>query len=55
MKDLPENRGPGLGQTQELLLQSCWNETLNTATVRLVHDFNNLLTGILSLRRAFSR
>jgi signal transduction histidine kinase len=52
MKDLPENRGPGLGQTQELLLQSCWNETLNTATVRLVHDFNNLLTGILSLSDA---
>jgi hypothetical protein len=53
MNDLPENQESGLGQTQELLLQSCWNETLGIATMRLVHDFNNLLTGILSLSDAF--
>ena len=52
MNDLPGNQGPGLGQTEALLLQSSWNETLSTATVRLVHDFNNLLTGILSLSDA---
>lgn len=53
MNDLPDNQESGLGQTQELLLQSCWNETLGICTMRLVHDFNNLLTGILSLSDAF--
>jgi hypothetical protein len=53
MNDLPENQGSGLGQTNELLLQSCWHETLGIATGRLVHDFNNLLTGILSLSDAY--
>lgn len=30
-----------------------WNATLGLATNRLVHDFNNLLTGILSLSDAY--
>ncbi|HKQ38619.1 MAG TPA: hypothetical protein VJ063_11115, partial [Verrucomicrobiae bacterium] len=34
------------------LAQSHWKSTLGTATQRLVHDFNNLLTGILSLSEA---
>ena len=56
MNDLPEDQGSGLGQTEirERLLQSCWNETLGVATARLVHDFNNLLTGILSLSDAYA-
>ncbi len=38
---------------RELLLQGCWNETLGVATTRLLHDFNNFLTGILSLSDAY--
>ena len=53
MKSLPENQGSGLGQTQAQLLQGCWHETLGVATSRLIHDFNNLLTGILSLSDAY--
>ena len=35
------------------LAQTHWKATLGTATQRLVHDFNNLLTGILSLSDAY--
>lgn len=35
------------------LAQSHWKATLGTATQRLVHDFNNLMTGILSLSDAY--
>lgn len=35
------------------LSQAQWNATLGSATNRLVHDFNNLLTGILSLSDAY--
>ena len=55
MKELPDTQGPGLGHARlhEALLESCWNETLAHTTARLVHDFNNLLTGILSLSDAY--
>jgi len=35
------------------LAQAHWKDTLGTATRRLVHDFNNLLTGVLSLSDAY--
>lgn len=35
------------------LAETHWKATLGTATQRLVHDFNNLLTGILSLSDAY--
>ena len=35
------------------LAHAHWKATLGTATQRLVHDFNNLLTGILSLSDAY--
>jgi hypothetical protein len=35
------------------LAQAHWQATLSIATQRLVHDFNNLLTGILSLSDAY--
>jgi hypothetical protein len=35
------------------LAQAHWRATLGTTTQRLVHDFNNLLTGILSLSDAY--
>ena len=35
------------------LAQAHWQATLGTTTQRLVHDFNNLLTGILSLSDAY--
>jgi hypothetical protein len=40
-------------ETRQHLICSSWNETVGTATMRLVHDFNNLLTGILSLSDAY--
>ena len=48
------NDRPKLDQeTTQYLIRSSWNEILGTATMRLVHDFNNLLTGILSLSDAY--
>src|SRR5438132_5577290 len=35
------------------LLQSVWKETLGDLTPGLAHDFNNVLTGILTLSEAF--
>jgi hypothetical protein len=35
------------------LAQTHWKATLGAATQRLVHDFNNLLTGVLSLSDAY--
>jgi hypothetical protein len=35
------------------LAQSQWKAILGTATQRLVHDFNNLLTGVLSVSDAY--
>ena len=49
MNDLPQ-LDP---ETRQHLIRTSWNETLGAATMRLVHDFNNLLTGILSLSDAY--
>ena len=47
-----ENVTPRIHLSQDLA-QTHWKATLGAATQRLVHDFNNLLTGILSLSDAY--